>query len=348
MIKQGLLFKILLGIGLALHSFSNLNAQTGKNVFISFYNQENLFDTLDNPNKMDEEYLPDSKLRWNSEKYFNKLNNMSSVILDMNQGQGPDFLGVCEVETEVALADLVKTLNAKTKDAYAYIFFEGPDERGIDNGLIYRKSAVKSIKGRAYGIDPDLIGGDKTRNILLADVKLSNNARLVLAVNHFPSRREGQKESEFKRVAAANRLRTICDSLLKSDKKINIVLMGDFNDHPVDRSMAEVLEGKSTIGEVDERQFYNPLWLFHSQGVGSHKYKNEWGMLDQILLSKNLLIGKSKLKYLKGSAGIHKAEFMLETEEKYKGNPKRTFAGNKYLNGYSDHLPVYIKLEFVK
>lgn len=348
MINQKVIFNFLLCIGLGFLTSFKLNAQNSKNVFISFYNQENLFDTIDNPNKIDEEYLPDSKLKWNTEKYLNKLNNMSSVILSMNQGKGPDFLGMCEVETEIALADLVKTLNAKTKEPYAYLFFEGPDERGIDNALIYRKALVKSIKGKAFSIDPDLIGGDKTRNILFADVKLNNNSRLVLAVNHFPSRREGQKESEYKRVAVANRLRTICDSLIKSDKKVNIVLLGDFNDHPNDRSMAEVLEGKSTIGEVDERQFYNPMWLFHTQGIGSHKYKNEWGVLDQILLSKNLLNEKSKLHYVKGSAGIFKEEFMLETEEKFKGNPKRTFAGNKYLNGYSDHLPVYIRLELQK
>ena len=326
----------------------DVKAQASKNVFIAFYNQENLFDTIDTEKKIDEEYLPSSKLVWNTTKYQNKLKNMSKVILAMNEGKGPDFLGMCEVETEIALADLCMELNISAQN-YKYVFFDGPDERGIDNAFIYKAASAKSVKGHSFMISPEFIGGDKTRNILMADVKLNNGSRIVFLVNHFPSRREGQSESEFKRIAVAGRLKAICDSLVLKDKKVNTILLGDFNDHPNDKSMAEVLEGKSAMSEVsDERQFYNTMWLFHQQGLGSHKYKGEWGVLDQILLNKNLIDGKGKLKYKKGSAGIFKEEFMLETEEKYKGNPKRTFAGNKYLNGYSDHLPVYIQLEISK
>jgi predicted extracellular nuclease len=341
--------KLILGLASILGFINPLEvkAQASKNVFIAFYNQENLFDTIDNEKKIDEEYLPSSKLVWNTEKYQNKMKNMSQVILAMNEGKGPDFLGMCEVETEVALADLCKQLN-NAGNSYKYVFQEGPDERGIDNGFIYKSENVKSLKGNSFVISPENIGGDHTRNILMADVKLMNGSRLVFLVNHFPSRREGQAESEFKRIAVASRLKAICDSLTSKDKKVNIVLLGDFNDHPNDKSMSEVLGGKSSIGEVKtDSDYYNSMWLFHQQGLGSHKYKGEWGVLDQILVNKTILEGKGKVKYKKGSAGIFKEEFMLETEAKYKGNPKRTFVGNKYLNGYSDHLPVYIQLEIL-
>ena len=114
----------------------DVKAQASKNVFIAFYNQENLFDTIDTEKKIDEEYLPSSKLVWNTTKYQNKLKNMSKVILAMNEGKGPDFLGMCEVETEIALADLCKELNISGQN-YKYVFFEGPDERGIDNAFIF-------------------------------------------------------------------------------------------------------------------------------------------------------------------------------------------------------------------
>lgn len=347
--KQNKVFTLILAaLFTLLINHTELKAQSSKNVFIAFYNQENLFDTIDTEKKIDEEYLPNAKIAWNTQKYQNKLKNMSKVILAMNEGNGPDFLGMCEVESEIALADLCKELNKSGKN-YKYVFYEGPDERGIDNAFIYKAELAKSVKGHAFMISPEFIGGDKTRNILMADVKLNNGSSIVFLVNHFPSRREGQSESEYKRIAVAGRLKAITDSLVLKDKKVNTVLLGDFNDHPNDKSMAEVLEGKSAMSEVsDERQFYNTMWLFHQQGLGSHKYKGEWGVLDQILLNKNLLDGKGKLKYKKGSAGIFKEEFMLETEEKYKGNPKRTFAGNKYLNGFSDHLPVYIQLEILK
>ncbi len=318
-------------------------AQEKQTIQIAFYNMENLFDTLDTPNKIDEEYLPGSKINWNTEKYQNKLANMSASILAINEGKGPAVLGMCEVETEIALKDLCKQL-AKSGQVYNSVFFEGQDERGIDVALIYKPSFLKLIGKHSYSIDPSSIGGDHTRNVLLAQLQTKKGDKMNVLVNHFPSRREGQLESEFKRIAVAAKLKNLCDSIGKTTTNATIIVMGDFNDHPNDKSMAEILSGKLNLDEVGNTDFYNPFWKLHLDGLGTHKYKGEWGVLDQILVNSNGLKNKKGIVYKMQSAKIIKNDFLLETEEKYKGNPKRTFAGSKYLNGYSDHLPVSIEL----
>jgi predicted extracellular nuclease len=196
-----------------------------------------------------------------------------------------------------------------------------------------------------FKIDTSGIGGDNTRGILMGDFILENNSRLVILVNHWPSRREGEKESEFKRLFVAKRLREICDSLQAKDSKVSIIAMGDFNDYPDNKSIKEIMQAKGKIEETGKSDFYNPMNELLAQGKGSYKHRGEWNFLDQFLLNKNLLKKESKLVYLNQSTDVFKEEWMLETEEKYKGNPKRTFGGKKYLNGYSDHLPVYLYLQ---
>jgi predicted extracellular nuclease len=178
----------------------------------------------------------------------------------------------------------------------------------------------------------------------MADFVLNNNSRLVVLVNHFPSRREGEKESEYKRIYVAGRLKAISDSIQKKDPTCAIILMGDFNDYPDNTSIKEVLQAKAEMNETGKNNFYNPMNQLLKQGMGSYKHKGEWNFLDQFMLNQNLVNAKSKLSYEPNSASTFKQDWMLETEEKYKGNPKRTFGGKKYLNGYSDHLPIYLYL----
>lgn len=335
--------KLLIAVAICFCNF--LNAQNSKIVSIAFYNQENLFDTINNPNKQDEEYLPESKLKWNTDKYFNKLNNMSQAIMAINDGKSPDILGMCEVESIVALNDLTQKLISSTKQNLDIIHFESMDERGIDNAIIYDASKVKLNYSKAITINSQLIGGDKTRDIVYAQFKLKNKQILHVFVNHWPSRREGQKESEYKRIAAASTLKQFTDSLIKLEPNANIVIMGDFNDTPTDTSICCVLNATNDINKFNEKTYlYNTMHSLKSKGLGTHFYKGEWGTLDQIIISKNLLNHKSKVWFEPNSAKAVKENFMLETEAKYKGQPKRTFAGSKYLNGYSDHLPVTIKL----
>lgn len=316
-------------------------------VCVAFYNQENLFDTINNPNKNDEEFLPEGKYKWNTERYLNKLDHMAKVIASMNNGAGADFLGLCEVESIEALTDLTKNKQLE-KMAYKTLFFEGEDERGIDNAFIYKSSLVKEAKGQSIKINSEGIDGDHTRDILIAELTLKNNEKIFFIVNHWPSRREGEKESEFKRIYVAGEVRKACDAIYAKDAKANIIVMGDLNDEPTNMSVVGTLGATGAVAKTKDKMLYNTVKELAMDGQGSHKFKNEWSMLDQIIISANLLNEKSKVSFVQGSAQVYKQDFMLETDEKYKGNPLRTFAGMKYLNGYSDHLPVMIYLQLAK
>lgn len=323
------------------------NAFAQKKACIAFYNQENLFDTIDNPRKNDEEFLPNGKYKWNTERYLKKLDNMAKVIASMNNNNGADFLGMCEVESIEALTDLTKNKQLE-KMAYKTVFFEGEDERGIDNAFIYKSNLVKEAKGRTIVISSEGIDGDHTRNILVAEITLKNNEKVYFIVNHWPSRREGEKESEFKRIFVAGEVRKVCDEIYAKNSKANIIVMGDLNDEPNNMSVVATLGASGAASKTKDKMLFNTVKELSMDGQGSHKFKGQWSMLDQIIISANLLNNKSKVKFVTGSAQVFKQDFMLETDEKYKGNPLRTFVGNKYLGGFSDHLPVMIYLEIGK
>jgi endonuclease/exonuclease/phosphatase family metal-dependent hydrolase len=162
-------------------------------------------------------------------------------------------------------------------------------------------------------------------------------------INHWPSRRGGEEESRAKRIAAAKTARFSIDTILKADPKANIVLMGDFNDSPVDKSIVEFL-GASDSPEAKDLVLFNAMAPLAKAGDGSHSYKNEWNMLDQIILSKNLLSPKSKLKYEPNSAAVYRPIWMHDKYSKHQGAPYRTYSGPKFIGGYSDHFPVFVKL----
>jgi predicted extracellular nuclease len=315
-----------------------------KQWMVAFYNQENLFDTIDDPERNDNEFLPKAKNEWNTEKYQNKLSNMAKVIASMNQGKGPDILGLCEVENKTVLQDLVKQ-PAVAKAKYAFVHFESPDERSIDNALLYQPKKFDLDTAYPIAITFPENPRSKTRDILL--VKLTerkSKQHLIVLVNHFPSRLGGQNESEPKRIRAAAILRQVYDSISRVDANAGIVLMGDFNDEPTNTSMANTLQGRPTEENTIGTDLFNAMFKLKSQGIGSHYYKGEWSALDQILISNNLLHCRLRVCYKESSASVYKQDWMLETNEKFKGAPLRTFAGKKYLNGFSDHLPVYIML----
>lgn len=341
------MLKNLLCLGLLAFCFQPL-AFGQKQLFIGFYNQENLFDTIDDPHKNDNEFLPTAKNNWNTEKYNNKINHMAKVIAGMNEGKGPDVLGMCEVENATVLTDLTRD-NQLVKMKYAYVHIEGPDERSIDNALLYQSKKFNLVSAVAYPVVFKENLKSKTRDILL--VKLTDKkskATFVVLVNHFPSRVGGQKESEAKRLNAAAVLRAIYDSINKVDPTLPVVMMGDFNDEPSDTSISGVLQARGMVAELKNNDLFNTTYALKEQKLGSHFYRGEWTALDQIILSNNMVNCTGKLCYIPQSVNYIKQDWMLETEGKFKGAPLRTFAGQKYLNGYSDHLPIYILVEIRK
>ena len=328
--------------------FVTNNVQAQKQLFVAFYNQENLFDTIDDPLKNDNEFLPTAKNGWNTEKYNNKLNHMAMVIASMNEGNGADIVGMCEVENAAVLNDLTKNEQLK-KMNYSIVHFESPDERSIDNALLYQSSKFKLIASIPFPVVFAENPRSKTRDIVL--VKLLNaitKKPLFVLVNHFPSRLGGEVESAPKRINAAKILRSVYDSISNVEPNTPVIIMGDFNDEPNDESIEQILGAKGSVDSLKGNDLFNPMYALHEQKIGSHFYRGNWGSLDQIIISNNLVNCKSKLCYKTASASIYKQEWMLEATGKFAGTPKRTFAGQKYLNGYSDHLPVFVILEIKK
>lgn len=321
---------------------------TGQNAdghyMVAFYNVENLFDTLDDRTTKDEEFTPAGENGWNTERYQNKLNNLAKVISTMNNGKGPDVLGLCEVENSRVLKDLINTPALK-KMHYGLVMQEMRDARGIDVALIYKEDVLPWISFTTLRVDlPDSV--PVTRDILMVQTELEEKS-VTFLVCHFPSRSEGRENSEYKRIEAAKVVRRAVDSLYAADKKENIIVMGDFNDEPADSSINKVIRAidpnSNQVSDV-----FNLMYPLKNKGLGSYKYRDDWNMLDQIMANYTLYTGNNGLQYVKESAAIFAEDWMKQTEPKYFGSPMRTFGGKKYLGGYSDHFPVYIYLSVKK
>jgi predicted extracellular nuclease len=323
----------------------SVDAQSNR-LYIAHYNVENLFDTIDDPKINDEEFLPGGKNNWTAERYATKLERLSQVVLAMNNGTGPDLLGICEIENRQVADDLRQRIHQKGRK-YALAHFESPDNRGIDVGLIYDSKKFKLLRAQSLTVT---LPGDKpwpTRDVLLVTGQLSNKARLHVFVNHWPSRSGGQEKSEPNRMAAARVVRQAIDSLLKADPTAHILTMGDFNDGPADIAPRQIMGADTLIKST--APLYNPFLALNSDSTqGSYNYRGSWQFIDHISISTHSLNQNSKIKYIWGSAKAEKFDFLLEKEGRYAGNPWRSFAGSNYLGGYSDHLPVSIQIELRK
>ena len=320
-----------------------------KIISIAFYNVENLFDTLNDPSTNDEEFLPDGSYHWTAKNYQVKLENLSRVICELGDENGPEIIGLAEIENRAVLEDLVKMPLLKGGN-YGIIHRESSDQRGIDCALLYKKAVFTPTWDEAAYIpfpeSPDL----ETREILLVKGILNGKSELTLVVNHWSSRRGGKEESDWKRLRAAGIVRARVDSLLKLNDQANIILMGDFNDDPADSSISKVLLAGDNLKMENPASLFNPMKAIHAGGRGTLTYRGEWNLFDQLILSSALTDGKSGLKYDEGSANIYQPEFMRVQEEgEYKGAPKRSYIRREfYPDGYSDHFPVFIHLKIAQ
>ncbi|MBN1117232.1 MAG: endonuclease/exonuclease/phosphatase family protein [Bacteroidales bacterium] len=319
--------------------------QAPDKVLVAFYNIENFFDTIDSPYTQDSEFTPTSAKEWNSVKYYNKLDKIASVIAAINGHRdsetGPDIIGFCEVENSSVLKDIINYKTLKT-EGYKYIHTDSPDERGIDVALMYKPKSFTPEHWISYTLhlmNPVSGKNDHTRDQLVVG-GLLNNRNTCFIINHWPSRSGGQIKSEPNRIAAALLTKHIADSVLKSDSTTQLIIMGDFNDDPDDISLARYLNVKPDTDNLKDWEFYNPLYSEFSSGYGSLCYRDVWNLFDQIIVNDELLKNYSIEK-----SQIFAPDYLKEQEGRYKNYPFRTFAGSKYLGGYSDHLPVYIQLK---
>ncbi|MFR9166965.1 MAG: endonuclease/exonuclease/phosphatase family protein [Dysgonomonas sp.] len=307
---------------------------------VGFYNLENLYYPLSTEEKRDKEFSPEGNKHWTMDKYNKKLANMAHAISQIaKEYNGVVMLGVSEIGSKKVLEDLVKTGELASK-GYSIVHHQSPDRRGVSVALLYNPKVYKVTSSTPYPYilpeNPDF----KTRDVLLVSGILSGEPVHVM-VNHWPSR-YGSKSSEL-REHAASIVKHVTDSIRQADPRAKIIIMGDMNDDPTDKSTRIVLDAKKSIKDVKEGGLYNTMWPLYAKGVGSLNYQGKWNLFDQIIISDNLLgSDRSTLKFWK--AEVFNKDFLIQKEGNYKGYPLRTFRGNTFLNGYSDHFPTLIYL----
>lgn len=314
---------------------------------IMFYNVENLFDTVNDPEKNDDEFTPTGNRFWTDYRKRQKLNNIYKVITAIGEWDLPMIVGLCEIENRNVLEDLLKYTPLNKAD-YKIIHYESPDFRGIDVAMLYRESLFIPINHGIIRVNwPANIGKGTTRDILYAFGKTVEGDSLHIYINHWPSRLGGQLETEGKRMYVAGLLKKHTDSVLNVHHNAKIIILGDFNDHPTDRSIIDVLKAKIDYNEIKQNQLYNLSYYIEKyKDKGSHKHEGHWGILDQIIVSGALLDSTQNLYTRPEYADIFDADFLLEPDTKYTGKQNfRTYIGFKYHGGFSDHLPVYLDLK---
>lgn len=313
---------------------------------IGFYNFENLFDTEDDPDIRDEEFLPKGKRLWNEESYQDKLGNLAKVVSMIGTNltpDGPAILGICEIENKKVLDDFVLQ-SAIAEKKYQVVHHDSPDERGIDVALIYQEKYFKFESQKAYPLDVIKLNGDTlfSRDILLVSGELNGEPTHIM-VNHWPSRSGGENKAAAYRHKAGQVCKMVADSLYKDNPECNILVMGDLNDDPTSPSVKKHLNAKVKMEKTSSGGLYNPLADFYKKGNGTTSFRDSWSVFDQIIVSHSLL-EKKEGQMLFYKAEIFKQPWMIQTGGQYKGYPKRTFSGDKYNGGYSDHLPVLVYL----
>lgn len=313
---------------------------------VGFYNLENLFDTVNDTLINDEEFLPEGEKAWVTEKYEEKIANMAYVISKLGTdltNQGVSILGVSEIENRKVLQDLVAhPLLAKRE--YKIVHYDSPDKRGIDVALIYQAAHFKVLESSKHPLKIYADEGYRkyTRDVLHVRGTLDGEPLNIL-VNHWPSRSGGAVRSAPYRNEGAKLCKSIIDSLENVYPDSKTILMGDLNDDPTSPSVKTYLRAKRNADEVKKGGLYNPMEVFYEKGIGSNAWRDSWSLFDQLIVSEALL-DNSQEGYFYYKAEVYNKKFLTQKSGQYKGYPFRTFSGNSYMGGYSDHYPVFIYL----
>lgn len=314
---------------------------------VAFYNFENLFDTEDDPkNWGDDEFLPSGPYKYTKTVFVEKLSNLATVINQLGTEvtpDGPALIGTAEIENDNVLAALVKQPLIKDKN-YQFVHFDSPDSRGIDVAMLYNPKYFKVLNAQALNVNISESGekGGKTRDVLFVQGILSGDTVNVF-VNHWPSRRGGEAASAPLRAIAAGVSKKVIDSLTAINPSTRVILMGDLNDDPTDASVAKVLGAKGDKKEIKKNGLYNPFVSFYKNGIGTLGYNDSWSLFDQIMIS-GAMIKENPEHWFFYKAEVFNKEFLKNKFGQYKGYPHRSFDGNNWINGYSDHFPTLIYL----
>ncbi len=305
---------------------------------IAFYNTENLFDIYDSEKTNDSDLTPTADKRWTAKRFGEKINKIGFAISNIGMletNKHPAIIGLAEVENASVIKNLIASKYLKNFK-YRFIHYNSKDERGIDVALVYDTSVFKVETSKPYSIElfNNAYKADYTRDILLVSGFL-DDVKIHLIINHWSSRRAGEKETEHKRLAASNKVAEIISSLQNDDSNSKIIVMGDFNEEPNSYNVKRLVDGL---------KLFNPMEGFQSYKRGTVTHKRKWLVFDQIFFTNNLIEPEEdNLKF--EQANIFDAPFLKNSNGRHKGSPFRTYIGKKYHGGFSDHFPVYIILK---
>ena len=316
-----------------------------QNVRIVFYNVENLYDPYDDTTTMDNEFTASGAKHWIYSRFQTKLNHLSKTLLAIGEWEPPPIVGMCEVENRYVLNKLIWQTPLK-KFKYRFIHHDSPDSRGIDVILLYRPEKFAILSFKYFEIHYPFDTGAQTREILMVKGKVFLNDTIILFVNHWPSRRGGYLESQPRRIFVAGLLRSKIDSIFRADQHPNIIIMGDFNDEPDKESLEKVLKAIPLNKENKTADLVN---LMLSGKIhwdeGTLKFQGQWSIFDQFIVSGNLVRSSDDSQTIFAEAHIFRRDFLTEKDDRNLGEKlKRTYAGPRYLGGFSDHLPIYLDL----
>lgn len=311
---------------------------------IGFWNVENLYDTLNDQWKNDEDFTPAGVNAWTGDRYRKKLEHLSDVLSQMATDATPDGLalfGLCEIENKQVVEDLIATPKLKSR-GYQIIHLEGPDARGVDPSFVYNPKYFKVTKYTSYSVTLVTDSTHKTRDQLVVS-GLLNGEPLTVIVNHWPSRRGGESRSAPNRIAAAKVARKITDSILADNPNAKVILMGDLNDDPVNKSVKRFLNTSGDFYQVKDGQLFNAMENYYNKGIGTLAWGDAWNLFDQIIMTKPF-VKNDYQDWQYYTARIFNKDFVKQEYGNFKGYPLRTYAGGVYTGGYSDHFAVYILL----
>ncbi|QZE13197.1 hypothetical protein K4L44_11430 [Halosquirtibacter laminarini] len=337
---------------LFLFSCSNQNE---KKILVLSYNVENLFDTHDDPKTKDDDFTPEGRNKWTQERYQKKIVDLSKVISASGEGTLPALIGLCEIENRAVLTDLVNSEALKGGD-YGISQFESPYYRGMDVALLYSKKVFKVKEEKVIPVT--MLSNPKftTRDILRVKGEL-NGESFFIYVNHWSSRRGGSEKSEPKRMIAASLLRRDVDQVLGDDRQANIIIMGDMNEDPDELALRDVLRANEVPSDLstvsNDGTLFNMMYYLDKQGKGTYNYHGKWNMLDNMIVSSNLLKKKSGYKVVMPSpdkmdtdypSSIFIKKWFTYFSDLGRTSPSKTYGGPHYYGGFSDHYPIKIIL----
>ncbi|WP_346236057.1 endonuclease/exonuclease/phosphatase family protein [Niabella insulamsoli] len=339
--------KLLMMLLLIFFSLFTSRAQsTYKSAVVAFYNIENFYDTIFHGSNDDVSFTPSGRKAYTRQVFNDKLGKIAQVIALIGAQTNPDgaaLIGLAEVENKMVLDTLLRHPLIRPRH-YQYVHYDSRDFRGVDVALVYNPKYFKVEKSRRIYVPIPARSKEAiyTRDILWVKGKLDGE-RVNVFVNHWPSRSGGQKRTEPARMMAAKTVRAFMDSLWIIDPSAKMIVMGDFNDDPLNRSITNGLKATDNKALVNPDELYNPWIKMYRSGSGTLAYQDAWSLFDQIIFSASFL-NRDQPGFFYYQHRIFKPAFLVETMGKYKGYPMRSYSGDTYRGGYSDHFPAYIVL----